>query len=305
MNHRPFPPGIRAADAEAFVVTHGRLLERRRIGLLLHGGGLDGLLAALGAYRNPDGGFGHGLEPDVRSPHSEPLATLTALDLLASWDVPDHPWVRSGLEWVASISAVDGSVPFVTDPSLEWPHAPWVQPVPGGSHLTYGFSAAARLTGFEGGWAEAAADWCRLRLSTSGDHQQPPSRDLPAYEAKYAIRFLAAEGAQNPSSHPVLNGLGVRLRADGALRVQGGAEDEMIHAVDLLHNPWTVPFPSELPARLAPEGQAEQDRRWLVSGQQVDGGWSVDWPTWCPAQGLEWRGLRTAEALEILARQAA
>lgn len=238
------------------MVTHGRLLQRRRIGLLLHGGGLDGLLAALGAYRNPDGGFGHGLEPDVRSPHSEPLSTLTALDLLASWDVPDHPWVRSGLQWVASIAAVDGSVPFVTDPSLEWPHAPWVQPTPGGSHLTYGFSAAARLTGFEGGWAEAAADWCRLR-------------------------------------------------ADGALRVRGGAEDERIHAVDLLHNPWTVPFPSDPPARLAPEGLAEQDCRWLVSGQQADGGWTVDWPAWCPAQGLEWRGLRTVEALEILARQAA
>lgn len=289
------------ADAEEFVFSHGRLLERRGISMLLHGGGMDGVLAALGAYRNPDGGFGHGLEPDVRSPHSEPLATLTALDLLAGWNLPDHPWVRSGLEWVASISALDGSVPFVTEPSLAWPHAPWVQSGAGGSHLTYGFSAAARLTGFEGGWAEAAADWCRRRLGSDGARQQPSEGDLPAYEAKYALRFLAAEGFNDPSAHPVLEALGARLRADGALRVEGGAPDEKIHAVDLLHQPWLLPFPSDLPTRLAPEGVVAQDRRWLADGQQADGGWTVDWPAWSPAQGLEWRGLRTVEALQILA----
>ncbi|WMY76910.1 hypothetical protein [Citricoccus sp. I39-566] len=303
MNHRPFTPGVRAADAEEFVYSHGRLLERRRINLLLHGGGLDGVLAALGAYRNPDGGFGHGLEPDVRSPHSEPLSTLAALDLLASWNLADHPWVRSALEWAAAASAVDGSVPFVTEASLEWPHAPWVQPTDGGSHLTYGFTAAARLTGFAGGWAEAAADWCRARLSPdSAVGSAPPSRELPAYEAKYAVRFLASEGIGDPLAHPVLAELGARLRADGALRVVGGAEDERIHAIDLLHNPWALPFPTDLPGRLAPGEVLTRDRDWLAAGQRPDGGWTVDWPAWSPAQGLEWRGLRTVEALEILAR---
>lgn len=301
MNHRPYPPGVRVADAEEFVFSHGRLLERRRIGMLLHGGGIDGVLAALGAYRNPDGGFGHGLEPDVRSPHSEPLATLTALDLLAAWNLPDHPWVRSGLEWVASVSALDGSVPFVTEPSLAWPHAPWVQSGTGGSHLTHGFSAAARLTGFEGGWAEAAADWCWRRLGSDGERQQPPAGGLPAYEAKYAVRFLAAEGFNDPSTHPVLEALSARLQADGALRVEGGAPDERIRAVDLLHQPWMLPFPTELPGRLAPEDVVAQDRRRLAAGQQADGGWTVDWPAWSPAQGLEWRGLRTVEVLQILA----
>lgn len=302
MNHRPFPSGVRAADAEAFVFSHGRLLERRRINGLLHGGGLGGLLTALGAYRNPDGGFGSGLEPDVRSPHSEPLSTLAALDLLASWNLPDHPWVRSALEWVASISAVDGSVPFVTESAHEWPHAPWVQSSPGGSHLTYGFAAAALLTEFEGGWAEAAADWCRWRLSRSGKADELQAQELPAYEAKYAVRFLTADGASDPTAHPVLEELSTRLRTDGALPVQGGAPEEMIHPVDLLHNPWTPAFATALADRLASEELIAQDLRWLADGQEPDGGWTVDWPAWSPAQGLEWRGLRTVEALEILAR---
>lgn len=304
MNHRPFPPGVRVADAEEFVFSHGRLLERRRISLLLHGGSHEGALTALGAYRNPDGGFGNGLEPDIRSPHSEPLSTLTALDLLASWNLTGHPWVRSALEWVASISGVDGSIPFVTEASLEWPHAPWVQAGPGGSHLTYGFAAAALLTGFEGGWAEAAADWCRRTMSRPGVAAEPQLPELPAYEAKYAVRFLTAGGAGDPTAHPVLEALSTRLRTDGSLPVPGGAPEERIHAVDLLHNPWTPDVAAALPDRLVPEGLMARDRRWLADGQGPDGGWTVDWPAWCPAQGLEWRGVRTVEALEILALSA-
>lgn len=302
MNHRSFPPGVRAADAEEFVFTHGRLLERRRVGLLLHGGGVDGALVALGAYRNPDGGFGHGLEPDVRSPLSEPLSTLSALDLLASWELSDHPWVRKALEWTASMAAVDGSVPFITRESLEWPHAPWVQSTDGGSHLTYGFAAATRLTGFSGGWAEAASDWCLSRLASAGSASSPASGELPAYEAKYALRFLASQGLGDPSDHPALAALAHQLGVDGALHVVGGAEDERIHAIDLLHNPWALTFPTELPERLVTADLLARDRDWLASGQRPDGGWTVDWPAWSPAQGLEWRGLRTVEALEILSR---
>lgn len=298
MNHRPLPPGVRVADAEEFVYTHGRLLERRRVDLLLHGGGTEGVLAALGAYRNPDGGFGHGLEPDVRSPKSEALSTLAALDLLAGWDLAEHPWVRSGLEWVASTSGLDGSVPFVTEASLGWPHAPWVQPGPGGSHLTYGFAAAALLTGFSGGWAEAASDWCRLRLS-----RRATSGVLPAYEAKYALRFLAADGLRTESADsPILAALRERMSADGSLPVEGGAEDESIHAVDLVHQPWTVPFPSDLLGGLVPAAVMSRDRRWLASAQEADGGWSVEWPAWSPAPGLEWRAIRTVGALEMLIR---
>ena len=44
----------------------------------------SGLLAALDGYRNPDGGYGWGLEPDLRTPESQPGAALHAQ---GSWSI--------------------------------------------------------------------------------------------------------------------------------------------------------------------------------------------------------------------------
>jgi len=298
MNHRPFPRCVRVADAERFVYTRARLLERRRLDLLLHGGGPDGVLAALGAYRNPDGGFGHGLEPDVRSPVSEPLSTLAALDLLAGWDLADHPWFRSGLEWAASASGLDGSLPFVTEPSLAWPHAPWVQPAPEGSHLTFGFAAAALRTDFTGGWAEAAVHWCRSRFDDG---------DLHAYAVKYALRFLSADRSPTSGTTGADAAIGAwrsRLDRDGALPVEGGAEGERLRPWDLVDDPWwarDAAASAGTPVRrLFTDKQLRADLDRVAMGQQSDGGWHVDWPAWCPGQGLDWRGIRTVETLQLL-----
>ena len=53
--------------ARGFMAGHGRVLDRRRFELLLDDGDPEPVLDALAAYRNPDGGYGHGLEPDLRS----------------------------------------------------------------------------------------------------------------------------------------------------------------------------------------------------------------------------------------------
>ena len=53
------------------MAAHGRVLDRRRLELL-EGGDPAAVLAALDGYRNPDGGYGWGLEPDLRAQESQP-----------------------------------------------------------------------------------------------------------------------------------------------------------------------------------------------------------------------------------------
>src|ERR1700704_5069043 len=100
-------------SAEQFVRANARLLERHRLAVLLHGGAVSPVIAALRAYRNPDGGFGHALEPDVRAPESEPAATLHALEVLASVGALDDPMVGDAAAWVGTIAGPDGALPFV------------------------------------------------------------------------------------------------------------------------------------------------------------------------------------------------
>lgn len=46
--------------AVSFVATRGRIIDRRRPQFLPDGGSPTTVLAALDAYRNPDGGYGWG-----------------------------------------------------------------------------------------------------------------------------------------------------------------------------------------------------------------------------------------------------
>ena len=69
--------------AKAFMAGHARALDRHRLSLLLGEGEAARPLAALDAYRNPDGGFGWGLEPDLRSMSSQPVGAMHAMEVFA------------------------------------------------------------------------------------------------------------------------------------------------------------------------------------------------------------------------------
>ena len=55
------------------------------------------------------------------------------------------------------------------------------------------------------------------------------------------------------------------------------------------------------PARsLLADGVVEAELERLAAAQLPDGGWAVDFDSYSPAATLEWRGVRTVEALLLL-----
>lgn len=68
----------RAAD---FIHREARLLDRRRFEHHVGEEPAGGVASALGAYANPDGGFGHALESDLRTSASQPVAVNVALSI--------------------------------------------------------------------------------------------------------------------------------------------------------------------------------------------------------------------------------
>jgi hypothetical protein len=262
-----------------------RVLERRRLALLLHGAPADPVRRALVAYRNADGGFGHALEPDVRAPHSEPVATLSALGVLASLRAGDDPLIAEAAAWIDTIADGDGGVPFVLPEAAAYPRAPWMVASDGGSHLTFALAAVLWELDAAGPWRDRATEWCWAKLEGS--------EELSAYWVKFGLAFL--DHVDDASrAEAAIERLRPRVEPDGSIPVAGGAENERLTALAL------APQPDGRSRRLFSSDQIEADLDRLEAGQLQDGGWTFDWLAWTPAQEVEWRGLVTLQAVDQL-----
>ena len=113
--------------ALAFVRNQGRALDRSLLAYHFEGGSAAAVLSALAGYQNDDGGFGHGLEPDLRTPASSVIATTVAFQNFRSLGVPaEQPLVRRGLDYLLETYDEARQVWPIIPPEVEdAPHAPW------------------------------------------------------------------------------------------------------------------------------------------------------------------------------------
>ncbi len=113
--------------AREAIMRTGRPLEQAQFRQEFEGGSADAVAAALGAYRNADGGFGHGLEPDAQTPASSALHTGMALRLLHALDRPAaDPWVAGAVAYLRAALDPATQVWAIMPPEvMDAPHAPW------------------------------------------------------------------------------------------------------------------------------------------------------------------------------------
>jgi hypothetical protein len=274
------------AAAERFVHANARLIDRHRLAVLLHGAPAEPVLQALRAYRNPDGGFGHALEPDVRAPESEPACTLHALEILSGIGRLDDPMAADAAAWIGRIADPDGGVPAVLPTAAAHPHAPWMVSDGEGSALTFAIAARLWEARCDDPWLARATEWCWARLEGADE--------LGAYWVKFSLQFLDRV-PDRARAMAAVERLRPRLGADGSLPVQGGTDDERLRPLVLSGRPG-----HRSRALFAPDLiEVELDE--LERGQQDDGGWTFDWLAWTPGQSAETRGLVTVHALATLA----
>jgi hypothetical protein len=276
---------VNVDDAERFVLANARLLDRHRLAVLLRGEPAAPVLGALRAYRNPDGGFGHALEPDVRGPESEPSSTLHALDVLAEIDALEDPMVEVAAAWIGTIADADGGLPLVLPTAAAHPHAPWMTPSDGGSHLTFAIAGQLLEAGLVAPWLRQAIGWYWTALERSAE--------LGAYSVKFALGFLDAVPDEE-RARATIETLRSRLSADGSLPVEDGIADERLRPLALSSRP------GRRSRALFSVSQIEADLDVIERDQQDDGGWMFDWLAWSPGQSVEWRGAVTLRALATL-----
>jgi hypothetical protein len=285
--------------ARRFVETDGRPLEGA---LLRHGlgeGSAEAVMVALIAFQNPDGGFGHGLEPDMRSPASTGIATSIGLRLLVRVGAAArHPTVVGAIDWLdGALDRENGVWPIVGRDVELAPHAPW---------WTWSDDLSAGWNGFRfNPTAELLAHLYHYRAATPAVVFESAEAGLRralgeievldgAYDLRCAIRLAEADGLPADLAKPL----------EALVRRSIAAHDP----ADEHASPFDAASTPSSPFADLVDGRIEAALTALIDSQAADGGWTwnpdwnwgfVDKKAWAEAH-RDWRGWITRENLETL-----
>ncbi len=284
------------AAATTFMATHARLLDRRRFEFVVDDAPPEGVLAALAAYRNADGGFGWVLEPDLRSPTSQPVGAMHAFEVLEEVAPATSPLAGALCDWLEAVTLADGGLPFALAGADDPGSAPWwaaADPNASSLHITsavcgYALRVAPHDPVVAGHrWLRRATDYCWRAI---GELAEPRG----AYELLFVLQLLDALVDTRPEAAAELERLAGFLPPSGELPVEGGLADEKLRPLDFSPRPGR-------PLRELVAGDAiARDLERVAGEQRADGGWDVAFAPGSPAAALEWRGYATVHAIALL-----
>ncbi|MFN2122972.1 MAG: hypothetical protein ACK2UP_05665 [Candidatus Promineifilaceae bacterium] len=287
--------------AESFVKTHARELDQQLFKFLFNGASGDGVLKALRRYQNKNGGFGHGLEPDFRTPASSPMATSVALQYCVAVAAPeDHPVVTKSMKYLLrTFDSGAGYWPATFMDVNQAPHAPWW-------HL------ASPGPPKEENWPNPSAELLGYLYA----YPRPVPKDFRATVKRRAEVNLAFDNHMRGGPHRLYNLLCWQralpyLPDDLGDKVRPSLAAAALERKPLTHEKlWELRIPWLAPDPEAPFAEAlpEDVRRLMgdeIERQAPDGGWYPTWEwgqypeAWAEAR-LEWAGKLTVETLHAL-----
>ncbi|NML54234.1 hypothetical protein HHL19_33820 [Streptomyces sp. R302] len=292
-------PGSPLARAERFVWLTARVLEQRRFAYHFLRGGADQVEAALTAYLDEDGGYGHGLEPDLRGPVSQPLHTAHALRVLDSIGRCGGLRVERICRYLTAVSTHEGALPAIDPSQRGYPSAPFVPVVddPPGELLSTGpVVGTLHRNQVWHAWLFRATEFCWAAVE-SLEKSHP-------YEVQAAVAFLDS-APDRPRAEAAADRLG-RLVREQRLAVLDPEHPEEFPVADG-YAPGEHHYPHDyarVPDSLArgwfTDEELSRSLDFLAAEQGEDGGWPIRWRAWAPGSALEWRPIVTIDALRTL-----
>ena len=276
--------------AQDFIYNHARLLDRHRLAFLLGDAGPEPVVQTLRAYRNPDGGFGNAIEPDMRAPVSQPVGAHTALEILHEVGAHDAELSDGAADWLTTIARDDGGIPFCLPSALDYPRNPIWQPADASSLIQTAANAAAlHALGVRHAWLDRADEylWDRIERLDLGTAD---ANIGAGYDVRFAITFLNATPDEARADR-ALDAMAPHLHRFVPPEPTGG---DVQTPLDI------APWPDSRARRIYSQDQIEAHLDALEQAQHPDGGWMFGWDQWNPTATAEWRGVLTLGALRLL-----
>lgn len=282
--------------AAAYMKQGARPLERARYEWEFEAGSVEAVLDALRAYQNKDGGFGHGLEPDIRLKDSSVIATTTALQIMSDLQLdPEHPMVAEAIRYLLDVYDTGKQgweiVPYHVDQA---PHAPWWN------------------------YRDLYDGWGNPNLEIVGYLYEFPHGPLEFREkiTEHAVQYMLERSPLN-EFHELLCALRMieRMPDEDLAQVLPKVDEMVSSCVSTDSSQWKqyVLTPLQIvrdeDSRYFSQFQEyiQTNLKHLMSNQQADGAWHPVWSwgqheeAWEEAK-QEWKGLLTLDAIRSLKR---
>jgi hypothetical protein len=275
--------------ARTFIDAEARVLEQRVTQALFDGGDADAVVRAVAAYRNDDGGFGHGLEPDKRAPASQPLDVEVALERLASVGAPPSELALAACDYLASVAEEGGAVPIAFASILEHPHAEhWAQiPLVAGLNPTASIAAYGHALGVQHPWVDQATEWCFRSL----EHEGPPGE----VHALRCVTRLLEHAPDRARAEACASAVAAALPNAPMYQERPKPDEYGLSPLEFATTPTSCARP------WFTDDVIETNLDHLEDLQQADGGWPIAWEPPSMAARCDWRGIVTLHALQVLA----
>jgi hypothetical protein len=272
--------------AEHFTMRSARLLDRHRFAYFFQSGSAEPVRTTLAAYRNLDGGYGNGLDPDLRGHASQPASTEIALRYHDELGTIPTALGNGVCQYLAAASNDDGGLPAVLPNVRYTESAPWFRHTNDfGSRL----DTTAMIVGLlyknhiTHPWRDLATAYCWTHIGGLNWTDPHEAIGICCF-LQYVPDRPRAITAMNRAAHMIRAVFDVHPRATGHVHTP----------LDLACHPHHIARP------LFTDAEIERNLQAFEEQQRPDGGWDACWDHWDTAATLEREGMRTIQRLRIL-----
>ncbi len=280
--------------AKDFILTNARMIERRLFHFHFENDGPEGVFHAVYAYRNADGGFGHGMEPDTASPESQPLFSVMALETLDEVGCLNADLIlKDFMPYFESVTTEKGGIPWMLRPTSDYPCEGHFKEVKEWAAL----STTAPLLGIlekykiDIPWMQNAETFVWDEIERIGERHVFCHLCVPR-----RLQFLQYTRSKAKAEVAISN-LKEWILADGVL-----CHDRSEEGWGLYGKPTSLtyaPSPESVLSSLFAEKTINADLDELIRRQKEDGRWDT-WYGLSEGMKLEWAGMQTFWTLKTL-----
>lgn len=280
--------------ARDFLLTNARMIERRLFHFYFENGSKEGIFHAVYAYRNSDGGFGHGMEPDTASPESQPLFSIMALETLDDVGYLSKEIILNDfMPYFKSVTTEKSGIPWMFKPKSNYPCEGHFKTVKEWAALSTTAPLLGILEKYEIDipWMQKAEEFVWSEFERIKDKHVFCFLCVPRW-----LTFLEHTRSHDRAKKTI-NDLRNWITNKGVI-----CEDKTDEGWGLYGKPHSLNYASSTQSilfSLFDRETIESDLNELISRQKEDGRWDT-WYGISKGTKLEWAGIQTLWSLKTL-----